>query len=109
MSDVIRDARAAFDKWAEQFDPQGDEWQDMGFDHAFIMGYQSAIAAVRKKQSPVPDGYMLVRDTTPSLTTKKLSDKLQFWRAMRPDEWTMDELIQDAQQLEALLPNNPTD
>jgi hypothetical protein len=31
----------------------------------------------------------------------KLSEKLQSFRADRPDEWTMDEFIRDAKQLEA--------
>lgn len=67
--------------------------------------------------SKYPEGYILVRDTTESLKTNRLSDKLQFWRSERPDEWTMDELIRDAQQLEAILsrhtegfvPNEPTE
>tara|TARA_B110000977_G_C10709289_1_gene350565 strand:- start:256 stop:435 length:180 start_codon:yes stop_codon:yes gene_type:complete len=32
--------------------------------------------------------------------TKKLSEKLKYWRAERPDEWTMDEFIRDAAKLE---------
>lgn len=31
---------------------------------------------------------------------KTLSEKLKYWRAERPDEWTMDEFIQDAKKLE---------
>ena len=34
---------------------------------------------------------------------KPLSDKLKFWRAERPDEWTMDEFIRDATRLEGLV------
>ena len=34
---------------------------------------------------------------------KPLSDKLKFWRADRPDEWTMDEFIRDATRLEGLI------
>lgn len=30
----------------------------------------------------------------------KLSDKLRQWRADRPDEWTMDEFIRMAEELE---------
>ena len=29
-----------------------------------------------------------------------LSEKLKYWRAERPDEWTMDEFIREAQALE---------
>jgi hypothetical protein len=54
-------------------------------------------------QPRLPDGYIIVRDTTESLSTNKLSDKLQYWRAERPDEWTMDEFIHDAQVIEAML------
>jgi hypothetical protein len=32
---------------------------------------------------------------------KTLSGKMEFWRAERPDEWTMDEFIRDAEKLEA--------
>ena len=32
---------------------------------------------------------------------KTLSEKLEYWRAERPDEWTMDEFIRDAKKLEA--------
>lgn len=32
---------------------------------------------------------------------KKLSDKLQDWRADRPDEWLMDEFIRDAEKLQS--------
>jgi hypothetical protein len=53
----------------------------------------------------VPKGYVLVLDTTESLSTNRLSDKMRFWRAERPDEWTMDEFIRDAQILEAMLHN----
>ena len=31
----------------------------------------------------------------------KLSEKLRYWRAERPDEWTMDEFISDSERLEA--------
>lgn len=31
---------------------------------------------------------------------KPLSEDLQFWRAERPDEWTMDNFIQKATSLE---------
>ena len=31
---------------------------------------------------------------------RKLSDRLKDWRAERPDEWTMDEFIRDAKELE---------
>lgn len=33
----------------------------------------------------------------------KLSDDLQYWRAERPDEWTMDEFIRKAKRMETLL------
>lgn len=33
-------------------------------------------------------------------TTMKLSEKLQNYRSDRPDEWTMDEFIRDAKELE---------
>lgn len=29
----------------------------------------------------------------------KLANSLQYWRAERPDEWTMDDFIRDAQKL----------
>lgn len=32
-----------------------------------------------------------------------LSNSLQFWRAERPDEWTMDEFIREAKRMEAEL------
>ena len=34
----------------------------------------------------------------------KLSDDLKYWRAERPDEWTMDDFVRKARKLEALLP-----
>lgn len=30
----------------------------------------------------------------------KLSDNLKYWRAERPDEWTMDEFIRKAKKME---------
>ena len=30
----------------------------------------------------------------------KLSEKMKYWRAERPDEWTMDEFIRDAENME---------
>jgi hypothetical protein len=30
----------------------------------------------------------------------KLSEHMKYWRAERPDEWKMDELIRDAEKLE---------
>ena len=66
----------------------------------------AAIEALQAKSAVmVPKGYVLVLDTTESLSTDRLSDKLRFWRAERPDEWTMDEFIRDAQILEAMLHN----
>jgi len=35
----------------------------------------------------------------------KLSDDLKFWRAERPDEWTMDRFIREADKLEKQLQN----
>jgi hypothetical protein len=69
-----------------------------------IQGLPKGTKLYTRPQSPaVPDGYIIVRDTTESLSTNKLSDKLQYWRAERPDEWTMDEFIHDAQVIEAML------
>jgi len=34
------------------------------------------------------------------MSEQPLSKKLQYWRAERPDEWTMDEFIRDAGKLE---------
>lgn len=33
-------------------------------------------------------------------TARKLSDNLIYWRAERPDEWTMDHFIREALKLE---------
>lgn len=33
----------------------------------------------------------------------KLSEDLRYWRAERPDEWTMDEFIRKADKLESKL------
>ena len=35
------------------------------------------------------------------MSKRTLVEQLKFWRAERPDEWTMDELIRDAKELEA--------
>jgi hypothetical protein len=32
--------------------------------------------------------------------SKELSESLRYWRADRPDEWTMDEFIRAAEKLE---------
>lgn len=34
------------------------------------------------------------------MSNKSLVEQLKFWRAERPDEWTMDEFIRDAEKLE---------
>ena len=34
---------------------------------------------------------------------RKLSEDIKYWRAERPDEWTMDEFIRAAQKLEREL------
>lgn len=39
--------------------------------------------------------------SSPDQCTSKLGKKIQYWRAERPDEWTMDEFIRDADALEA--------
>lgn len=37
------------------------------------------------------------------MSNRPLVEQLEFWRAERPDEWTMDELIRDAQKLEGRI------
>lgn len=72
------------------------------------VGEHKRIVTALQHSKQVPDGYIVVRDTTASLSTNRLSDKLQFWRAMRPDEWSMDEFIRDAQVLEAKVAASPS-
>jgi hypothetical protein len=36
---------------------------------------------------------------------RPLTELLKLWRAERPDEWTMDEFIREAERMEKLLQN----
>ena len=36
---------------------------------------------------------------------RPLSELLKFWRAERPDEWTMDEFIREAERMEKKIQN----
>lgn len=37
------------------------------------------------------------------MTERTLSENLEWWRALRPDEWQMDEFIREAKKLEQEL------
>ena len=57
-NDLRNAAQDAFDEWADTYDCDGNEWQDMGANDYFIKGYEigHAAALVQPQQEPVAWG-----------------------------------------------------
>ena len=59
MTDTLRKAaQAAFDKWADTYDHDSNEWLDMGFGESFIKGYETAAALAETQGEPDAAGLL---------------------------------------------------
>ena len=59
MTDTLRKAaQAAFDKWADTYDHDSNEWLDMGFGESFIKGYETAAALAEPQGEPDAAGLL---------------------------------------------------
>ena len=77
------DSKEAFERYADQYDNFGDEWQDMGLDKHFIAGYEAG-QAIRQSLDGDPVMWSLQFDNGPinHFTTYPTLEKAEDYAAL---------------------------